>query len=211
MSLTANTQVACPACGKDRSVGLVRSVNAVQDPGLKAALLRGELNLLVCDCGKRTTVATDLLFHDPSAHFFCQVCVGDAEAITRIKLAFEESGVTGERRIVRSMNALVEKVKLLDAGLKDWAIEMVKVLLLTTLENPTLEEGLLFDSVDRAKGTLSWIFFRNGQTDPRLLSSPLAPYARGLEQWRLVAPGNQMEIDRAWALSALRKVLPLPA
>lgn len=211
MSLIANTQVACPSCGKSSPVALVRSVNAQTDPTQKAALLRGELNVLKCDCGKRTPLAADLLFTDPAAKFFCQVCVGDEAAIAKAKLAFEESGVSGERRIVRSMNALIEKVKLLDAGLKDWAIEMVKVLLLTTLENPDLNEVLLFDGVDRAKGTLSWVLFRAGQTAPQFLTSPLASYERGLEDWRLVGPGNQLEIDRAWALAALRKVMPLPA
>lgn len=190
---------------------MVRSVNSQTDPGQKAALLRGELNLLVCECGKRTPMAADLLFTDPVAGFFCQVCVGDAEAITKAKLAFEESGVVGERRIVRSMNALMEKVKVQDAGLSDWAIEMVKVLLLTTLENPTLDEVLLFDGVDRERGTLSWVLFRAGQSKPQFLSSPLTSYANGLDQWRLVAPGNQLEIDRGWALAALRKVMPLPA
>ncbi len=211
MSLVTNTQVACPKCGKSSSVALVRSVNAQTDPQQKAALMRGELNVLGCDCGKRTPMAVDLLFTDPVAHFYCQVCVGDAEAVAKAKVAFEEAAVPGERRIVRSMNALMEKVKLVDAGLKDWAIEMVKVLLLTTLENPALDEVLLFDGVDRAKGTLSWVLFRTGQTAPQFLSSPLASYERGLEQWRLVGPGNQLEIDRAFALAALRKVMPLPA
>jgi hypothetical protein len=211
VSLIANTQVTCPACGKTSSVALVRSINTQTDPTQKAALLRGELNVLVCDCGKRTPMAADLLFHDPAAGFFCQVALGDAEAIAKIKLAFEESGVAGVRRIVRSMNALVEKVKLNDAGLKDWAIEMVKVLLLTTLEDPTLDEVLLFDGIDRAKGTVSWVLFRAGQSAPQFLSSPLSSYEKGLDQWGAVAPGNQLEIDRAWALAALRKVMPLPS
>ncbi len=211
MSLVANTLVTCPACAKVSQVALVRSVNASIDPGQKAALLRGELNLLECGCGKRTPMAADLLFHDPKAEFLCQVCVGDSEAIAKIKLAFEESAVAGERRIVRSMNALMEKVKLVDAGLKDWAIEMVKVLLLTTLEHPSLDDGLLFEAVDRERGSLAWILFRAGQPGPRFLSSPLGSYDRGLAQWKPVAPGSQMEIDRAWAVAALRKVMPLPA
>ena len=211
MSLLANTQVTCPACGKASSVALVRSINTQTDPSQKAALLRGELNVLVCECGKKTPMAADLLFHDPAAGFFCQVCLGDAEAIAKIKLAFAESGVAGDRRIVRSMNALVEKAKLLEAGLKDWAVEMVKVLLLTTLEDPNLDEVLLFDGVDRTKATLSWVLFRAGKSAPQFLSSPLSPYERGLEQWRALAPGNQMEIDRVWALNALRKVMPLPS
>ena len=211
MSLIANTQVVCPACAKTSPVALVRSINTQTDQSQRAALLRGELNVLVCGCGKRTPMAADLLFHDPPSQFFIQVCLGDAEAIAKVKLAFEESGVAGERRIVRSMNALVEKVKLIDAGLKDWAIEMVKVLLLTTLENPALDEVLLFDGVDREREALSWVLFLAGQSTPQFLSSPLESYERGLDQWRGVAPGAQMEIDRVWALAALRKVMPLPS
>ena len=212
MSLLSNTEVVCPACGKSRPVALVRSINTQTDSSQKAALLRGELNMLACECGKRTPLAADLLFHDPSRAYFCQVCVGDADAITRVKLAFEESGVAGTRRIVRSINALVEKVKLLEAGLEDWAVEMVKVLLLTTLEEPTLDEVLLFDGLDRQKGTLTWVLFRPPKSEPRFLESPLGPYDRGLPQWRAVAPASgQVEIDRVWALSALRKVMPLPS
>ena len=211
MSLVANTQVACPACGKSRAVELVRSVNSQRDPAQKQALIRGELNVLVCDCGKRTPLLADLLFHDPVAGFFCQVSTGDAESTTRNKLAFEELAAGSDRRIVRTMNALMEKVKLVDAGLKDWAIEMVKVLLLSTMENPTLDAVVLFDGVDRERGTIAWVLFRPGQKKPEFLTSPLVSYERGLVQWRLIAPGNQLEIDRAWALAALRKVMPLPA
>ncbi|GEM_PF-1264570 len=209
MSLVSNTEVACPSCGKKSPVALVRSVNTQKDPSQKAALLRGELNLLVCSCGKKTPLAADLLFHDPVAAYFCQVCVGDAEAMTKVKLAFQESGVSGDRRIVPSMNALIEKVKLLDAGLKDWAVEMVKILLLTTLENPSLNEVLLFDGLDREKGTLSWVLFREAPGAAQFLSSPLAAYDKGLEQWSGAAPSAaQVEIDRVWALSALRRVMP---
>lgn len=209
MSLVSNTEVACPACGKKNAVALVRSLNTEKDAVQKAALLRGELNLLVCSCGKKTPLVADLLFHDPAASFYCQVCTGGPEAMTKVKLAFQESGVVGDRRIVPSMNALIEKVKLLDAGLKDWAIEMVKILLLTTLENPSLNEVLLFDGVDREKGTLSWVLFREAPGAPQFLSSPLAAYDKGVDQWAGAAPSSaQVEIDRVWAMSALRRVMP---
>ena len=46
---------------------------------------------------------------------------------------------------------------------------------------------------------------------PRELSSPLAPYERALIRWQAVAPAEEMEIDRDWAVAALQKVMPLPA
>ena len=209
MSLRVETTVTCPGCGRSNTVQLVRSLNSQVDAGLKATLLAGQLNILPCECGKRTPLAADLVFHDPVAGFFCQVCVGDESAVARGKKAFVEAGVGSGRRIVRSMNALIEKVKLLDAGLEDWAIEMLKVLLLSSLPTPMIEEQVLFDGVDAEKGLLSWVL--PGSPEPRLLSSPLAAYARGLRLWRAVAPGEEYEIDRAWAVAALRKVMPLPA
>lgn len=70
---------------------------------------------------------------------------------------------------------------------------------------------LLFDALDPARQTLSWVLFRSGSYAAQFLSSPLGPYEKGLPQWRAVAPGpSQVEIDRVWALAALRKVMPLP-
>ena len=211
MSLRVATTVTCPGCGESNSVQVVRSINSQLDAGLKETLLKGELNILECKCGKRTPLAADLVFHDPVAGFFCQVCVGDESAVARGKKAFVEAGVISGRRIVRSLNALIEKVKLLDVGLEDWAIEMLKVLLLASLPTPLIDEAVLFDGVDRERGMLNWVLFVPGQGQPRRVSSPLASYERGLKLWRALAPGEEYEIDRAWAVEALRKVMPLPA
>ncbi len=211
MGLVVATEVTCPACGQSNSVQLVRSLNSQTDAGLKAKLLEGELNILACECGKRTPLAADLVFHDPVSGFFCQVCVGDESAVARGKKAFVEAGVATGRRIVRSQNTLIEKVKLLDAGLEDWVVEMTKVLLLASLPTPLIEEVVLFDGVDREKALLSWVLFIPGEGTPRFLTSPLAAYERGLKLWQALAPGEEYEVDRAWALSALRRVMPLPA
>lgn len=211
MALMSATDVTCPHCGKSSSVQLVRSLNSQTDAGLKDKLLKGELNVLACGCGKRSPLAADLVFHDPVTSFFCQVCVGDEAAVARGKRAFKDAGVEAGRRIVRTLNGLVEKVKLNDAGLEDWAIEMTKVLLLASLPTPLIDALVLFDGVDREKGLLSWVLFASGEDGPRFLTSPLGPYERGLKLWRAVAPTEEYEIERAWALAALRKVMPLPS
>jgi hypothetical protein len=211
VALIAATAVTCPACGAEQQVQLVRSLNSQTDAGLKRTLLDGELNLLKCACGKTTPLAADLVFYDPAANYFCQVCVGDASSVARGKKAFAEAGVTEGRRIVRSQNALIEKVKLLDAGLADWAIELLKVVLLASLPNPEVEGQALFDRVDREAKVLEWVVVLPGDAEPRRLNSPLAAYERGLKLWAPLAPADELEIDRTWAVTALRKVMPLPA
>ena len=134
MVIRGTARVTCPACGTSHESALVQSINTQTNPKDKERLLAGELNVLECTrCGKRTQLAATVLFHDPDAHYYCQVIPGGEQAMREAAAAFAASGVSGTLRLVPSLNALVEKVKLLDAGLEDWAIEMAKVLLLASI------------------------------------------------------------------------------
>src|SRR4051794_26999534 len=132
MAIVGLVRVRCPACDREHEHQLVQSINARREPEAKQRLLAGELNVLDCTCGRRTQLAATVLYHDPDAELWCQVCPGGEPAMAEGELAFRAAGATGTRRLVPSLNALVEKVKLLDAGLEDWAIEMTKVLLLAS-------------------------------------------------------------------------------
>ena len=121
--------------------------------------------------------------------------------------AFRGSGAAGTMRIVPSLNALVEKVKLLDAGLEDWAIEMAKVLLLASTPEQDLDRVLLFDRVDHETGVLHWMLFDSTGTTARSVASPLGAYAK-LASRTHGKPGIlELRIDRAWALEAVRTMI----
>jgi hypothetical protein len=202
MSLVGTVRVKCPACGVERDSKLVSSINTRSSPELKQQLLRGELNRQDCACGKRVQLASNVLYHDPDADYYCQVCPGDARAIETAAAAFRASGAAGTRRIVPSLNALIEKVKLLDAGLDDWAIELLKVVLLASRGVSDLDRVLLFDA--RAGDLLRWVVFDEAGA-PQALGSPVAAY----EQLRRERAGARpkpadLQIDRAWAVDALR-------
>lgn len=64
---TLPIQISCPNCGT-RYVAQVQSIVDVgQDPRLKALLLRGQLNTVVCpSCGTPGVVNAPLLYHDPT-------------------------------------------------------------------------------------------------------------------------------------------------
>src|SRR5262245_52122180 len=134
MVIRGTARVTCPGCGKAQDCELVQSINTRTNPADKQRLLAGELDVLACECGKRTQLAARFVFHDPDADYYCQVVPGDETAVRDAVAAFAASGATGTRRIVPSLNALVEKLKVLDAGLADWAIEMMKVLLLASID-----------------------------------------------------------------------------
>src|SRR5690242_1369023 len=108
MTISGTVAVICPGCGRPHEATLVQSINTRLNPDLKARLLGGELNLLACDCGKRTLLAATLLYHDPDRDYFCQVCPGGEAAMVQGEQAFRTIGAVGTRRLVPSQNALIE-------------------------------------------------------------------------------------------------------
>jgi hypothetical protein len=60
------TQIRCPNCSNPIQAEIVQLVDIRQDPGAKARLLSGSLNVVSCAvCGYQGQVATPLVYHDP--------------------------------------------------------------------------------------------------------------------------------------------------
>jgi hypothetical protein len=63
---TLPVQIACPKCGNKYTAQLNTIVDVGQDPQLKARLLSGQLNVVLCPaCGAQGAVNAPLLYHDP--------------------------------------------------------------------------------------------------------------------------------------------------
>lgn len=206
-SISGTVRVTCPACGLAHEAALVQSINTHKNPDAKQRLLEGELNLVTCTCGRRTQLSSNLLFHDPDLDYFCQVCPGGAAAMDQAAEAFRAVGAMGTQRLVPSLNALVEKLRLLDAGLEDWAIEMAKVLLLASTPERDLDRVLLFERVDRQAGVLHWILFDRDGTTPQPVASTLGAYERLFARSHGAPGPTELRVDRAWALGAVRKMI----
>ena len=199
MTISGTVHVPCPSCQREHEAKLVQSINTQQSPELKARLLAGDLNMLDCSCGKRTLLSATLLYHDPDREYFCQACPGGEAAMAAGAAAFAAIGGVGTRRLVPSQNALAEKVKILEAGLDDRVIEVLKVILLAA-DNEDLNSILLFDRVDRDANIITWILLQPQRT----VASPLAAYDKLAPT--LKAP-EDLRIDRAWALEAARAMM----
>lgn len=181
----------------------MQSINTATHPEVKERLLAGTLNVLDCACGKRTQLASNVVFHDPAADYYCQVVPGDDRAVQEAQAAFAASGATGTLRIVPTLNALVEKVKILDAGLLDWAVEMNKVLLLASIGE--LDRVLLFDA--REGDLLHWILFDEDGRAPARVSSPFDAYEKLAVREHDRPKRGDLRIDRAWAVSAVQSMI----
>ena len=201
MRIAGTARVNCPHCNATHDCELVQSINTRDDPESRRRLLEGDLNVLACSCGKRTQLTATLLFHDPIADYFCQVCPGGEAAIADAALAFRAAGASGTQRVVPTQNALVEKVKLLEAGLADWAIEMTKVLLLAP--GGDLDRVLLFERADDQ--LLHWVRFDDGVPVPA--ASPRAAYAKLAASLASAPAHDELQIDRAWAVVAVQQLI----
>ena len=207
MAVSGTVRIRCPACKREQEAALVQSINTRQQPELRERLLSGDLNVLACECGARTPLSATLLYHDPDRDYYCQACPGGEPAMREGEAAFAVIGAVGTRRLVPSQNALVEKVKILEAGLDDRVVEVLKVLLLAPTQN--LNAILLFDHVDREAGIIHWLLL----DDEQLLASPLAAYEKLAAT--LTAPDDpaqilratHLRIDRAWAVDAARAMM----
>lgn len=196
MSVTGIVKVSCPACGRSHEAKLVQSVDARTDAEAKAKLLAGELNVLACACGARTQLAARLVYLD--RELTIQV-VPDGK-LAEAAAMFEAAGMTGTRRLVPSQNALVEKVKIADAGLEDWKVEMVKVLLLASLGGLALEEILLFDSASADR--IEWLRFT-----PDGIVRMASARAQYDKLSALPPAAKDLQIDRAWAIAAVERMI----
>lgn len=198
----------CPKCGTGAEAEVILSINAQLDVRQKHLLMTGALNRLECICGYSARLASKLLYSDLARSFFCQVVPGGADAHAEATQAFAAIE-SGTKRIVPDLNALVEKVKLLDAGLSDWVIELCKVELLGSIGERDNNRIVLFESVDREREQLNWVIFERASKTPQRLTSALEPYTRGAEAWSAPA-ANAFEIDRRWALETFRKLSVMP-
>jgi hypothetical protein len=197
MAIRGTTRVRCPACGTEQDAQLVQTIDTNENPQDKDKLLASDLNVLACACGKRTQLASNVLYKQ--GDYYCQVVPGGEKAMTEAAAAFAASGVTGRRRLVPSLNALAEKVKLLDAGLDDRAIEMAKVLLLASISE--LDRVLLFD---RRDGDLvNWIMFDEDGKAERV-SSAVAQVEKLAQR---PMSDDELRVDRAWALEAVKAMV----
>jgi hypothetical protein len=204
MSVVGTVSVRCPACGVEQEVRLVQSLNTRDDPGAKRRLLAGELDVLACACGRRTPLAADLLYSDPEHDLLVRVCPGDAAARAEAAELFRAAGATGTQRVVPAMNALIEKIKVTDAGLEDWAIEMTKVLLLAS--DGDFARTLWFERIDRDGAVLHWILVEPGGA-ARPVASKLDAYERIAARASSRPGPDERQIDRAWALAAVQQMV----
>jgi hypothetical protein len=129
--------IACPACTKKQQFTVWVSVNATLSPELKQKLLDRTLFTFKCEkCGETAEVNQELMYHDMERKLM--FLRGQEAPQETLDECFGPDGkeilADYTYRLVNSMNELIEKIVIWDAGLDDRAIEVFKFLLLKDLD-----------------------------------------------------------------------------
>ncbi len=205
MSQSSMSEITCPACGSKHEFKVWDSINTKQDLELKEAVRTGDAFRYTCpDCGATALLNYNFLYHQMEDKYMVFVSVeGDAwNQMMSILSARQKDLPDYTMRIVRSYNDFREKLMILDAGLDDRVVEIIKSSVWHNVEetyadkgideilfamNDDGEHGFLFRSKDKMIASMEFDMDLY-KVVKNAAESRLDFYSRGI-----------FGIDRAWA------------
>lgn len=155
----------CPVCGASNTVDIHPLINVSTDPELKAKVMDGSLFVWECSsCGRMNLARYTTLYHDPEQKMLILLSDGNPDNEQALVKAFSDAGETDgyTARLVSETGALIEKVKIFEAGLDDRVMEMCKYV--TCMEMGS-EQALKFFRLDGADGDITLTYPRSGQME----------------------------------------------
>jgi len=192
------------------------TVNATLDPALRQKVLEGSLCSAQCpNCKQSIEFESDLLYHDMDRKFMLSLIRSERAAPFKVDTKFLErvGGMTPKHRLrfVTSYNQLREKISIFEAGLNDFAVELVKMLVWETKfpEKPITDDSMYFCTLDQQTPEpprLTLECYEAGKplahirvpysTYAQILSNPKAEKLRAyrLGEWILVNQSNLYEL-----------------
>jgi ribosomal protein S27E len=137
MSRSESITITCPECKHKQAIVVWQSINATLNPELKEQLLDRSLFTFRCaKCGHVASVEQELMYHDMDQKLM--ILRGKKEPADTLAEAFGPVAETVQAeytyRLVNSINDLIEKILIWDAGLDDRVVEVVKILLMDHIE-----------------------------------------------------------------------------
>ena len=197
MSLIEPQNIPCPSCGETVRFPVAYSVNADRRPDLRDSVLSGDFQRQRCpNCQTNFRLDPELNYLDVARGQWVAVYpftdIGrwaqlEATAQETFSRAYgarasataREIGQTLQARLVFGWSALREKVLLVDHSLEDVELELTKIAVLRTSDNPPLsdETEMRLVAVDGDEFRIAWI---NAQSESvvEMLGVPRAVYDR---------------------------------
>lgn len=193
----------CPHCGEQSERRVLTNINVDREPELRDAVQDLSCFRWFCpNCGASSLVVDPCLYHDMSNQFLVWLAPeGKPQEVSGFAPL---AGYT--LRYVDDLNAFREKINILERGLDDRAVELMKLLLLLQLRLDLDIVELLFHDLDEENGTFTFVAVLSDGAE-QYVSMPGETYRRlaadVAERIYVGAPEFQ-KIDCDWAANALK-------
>ena len=126
MSTAHEITYKCPYCGRDFTITVYDSVNAVTDPDLRDRCISGDLFRHSCPhCKTDFMIQNPLVYSDPSRKFLLWLSTEEAsEDLCRMAKPLVNQGYTLRR--CGTLQELTEKIQIFEDGISDIVVELAK-------------------------------------------------------------------------------------
>lgn len=216
MSKCRSVRITCPKCNQEHDFTIWESINTALDPEMKQAVRDGSAFLFTCpDCGEKTNVEYGFLYHQMEDRIMIHYATSDENA-EEIKsflakgfddfpgMSFKENGYL--LRIVRTKAQLLEKLAVIDAGLDDRVVEIVKLFVRVQYtkenkDNPVEESYMYFsDGQKTVQLVLADGTFASANIPDEYYESIRSQFEHKMPALRA---DDELVIDHEWAMKLL--------
>ena len=192
----------CPHCKNEREREVLSHINADEQPEMRQKVRDLSCFEWRCPiCGKVSLIVDPCLYHDMSGQFMVWLSLD--EKLPEADGFDPLSGYT--LRWVDSPNSFREKIAILELGLDDRAVEIMKLLLMMQLQRTMEVVEVLFHSFDEQTGAFQFVLVLSDGAE-QYVSMGAETYTK-VEQdvsERLFTPARRfVRIDMDWAVDAL--------
>lgn len=198
----AREMTACPHCGQESARRVLTNINVDRQPEMRTAVQDLSCFRWVCpNCGTSSLVVDPCLYHDMSNQFMVWLFpegkpqeVGGFDPLAGYTL-----------RYVEDLNAFREKINVLERGLDDRAVELMKLLLLFQLRRDLDVVELLFHDFEEQTGTFTFAAVLSDGAE-QYISMESGTYQRlaaDVEERLFTNNREFQKIDLVWAQDAL--------
>lgn len=189
----------CPKCHHSTEWAVWPMIDVSTDPNLRDKILDGSLFAWKCNnCGEQIGVLNDLIYKDPHNQFAIML-QRNANKDVLVTPEMELSEAYTSLRVVNSFLNLCERIICFENGLDDRALELYKVLLLSSDENAAVDNYI-------CEGTDEGGFLMRAWKDGKpagLFEAPPDLYVQMEELVQKTAKKSNdrfLYIDRLWAM-----------
>lgn len=213
MSKHETVKITCPRCKKESDFGIWSSINTALNPELKEKVRDCSLFLFECpECGEKTSINYGFLYHQMEDNIMIHYANSEENAKQMvemynnrddkmIRLMRDEGYII---RVVLSREELLEKIAILNAGLDDRIIELLKLMYEAQVVENYEVDGVYF-VVNGDEKIIEFTHrgrvFATAEVDDEVLSGVESDFADKLPK---INEDNAV-IDSEWAVEFLKE------